>query len=88
MVHSAESSERNAAASQLGGVRSDESRSELVRLLQDSQSDVREGAARSLGMIGDASTRKILETYAAQTRDDGLRHAAMEAMKVLDQAPR
>jgi len=84
MIHSAKPDERRAGASLLGGVRSSASRGELIRLLQDSDGNVRESAARSLGIVGDQTTKTILETYAAQTQDAGLRTAAASAIREID----
>jgi len=84
MIHSDKLDDRRAGASLLGGVRSSSSRGELIRLLQDSDGNVRESAARSLGMVGDQTTKKILETYAAQTQDAGLRKAAAAAIQEID----
>lgn len=84
MIHSDKLDDRRAGASLLGGVRSSASRGELIRLLQDSDGNVRESAARSLGMVGDQTTKKILETYAAQTQDPGLRKAAAAAIQEID----
>jgi hypothetical protein len=47
---------------------------------------VKEAAVRSLGFVGDPTTRKILDTYAAQAADPFLQKAA--AIRDLDQGPR
>lgn len=88
MAQSPDVRERIAGANLLGGVRTPASRGELLRLLGDADSDARETAARSLGRVGDPTSRKILETYAAQTHDEGLRKAATAAILELDRAPR
>jgi len=84
MIHSDKLDDRRAGANLLGGIRSSASRAELIRLLQDSDGNVRESAARSLGIVGDQTTKKILETYAAQTEDAGLRKAAAAAIREID----
>jgi hypothetical protein len=85
LVQSTNVADRHAGANLLGGVRSPAARGELIRLLQDSDSDIREMAAQSLGRVGDQSTKKILESYAAQTTDVKLQKAAAEAIRQLDQ---
>jgi hypothetical protein len=84
LVHSDNSKERTAGVTLLGGVRSESSRGELIRLLEDSDPGVRQGAARSLGMVGDQTSRRVLESYAVQTGDPGLQKAAAAALQELD----
>jgi hypothetical protein len=57
-------------------------------LTQDPDAAVKMVAARSLGLVGDPSTRKLLEPLAAQTADPGLQKAAQSAIKELDRGPR
>ena len=88
MVRSTVAEDRRAGAGLLGGVSTPASRGELVRLLEDSDASVQQAAIRSLGLVGDATSRKLLEPYAAQTANPWLQKAAAAALKDLDQAPR
>jgi hypothetical protein len=88
LTRSTDATERMAGVHLLGGVRSDTSRDELVRLLNDRDSDVRVAAARSLGLVGDSSARKVLEACVAQSEDSNLQEAAASALKDFDQVPR
>lgn len=89
LVRSEKPDERRGGAGLLGGTPTPAARVELARLLAaDTDSTVRQVAARSLGLIGDASSRKLLETYAAQTTDVWLQKAAAAAIKDYDATPR
>ena len=74
ILRSEKSYERKGAVSLLGGVNSTESRGILQETaLSDSDVRVREGAVRSLGYVGDASTVSFLENYpVAGTLPEGL----------------
>jgi HEAT repeat protein len=89
LARSEKGEERRAGAGLLGGVATTASRLELERMLtQDPDPAVKMVAARSLGLVGDPSTRKLLEPLAAQTADPGLQKAAQSAIKELDRGPR
>jgi hypothetical protein len=81
--------ERRAGAGLLGGVATPASRIELLRILsEDPDSGVKGVAIRSLSYVGDPSTRKALEPWAAQTADTSLQKAAAAAIQTLDKGPR
>lgn len=88
-VRSEKPEERRAGAGLLGGVPTPGARLELERMLtQDSDLSVKMVAARSLGLVGDPSSRKLLEPYAADDKNAGLQKAATAAIKELDRGPR
>lgn len=67
LLRSPEAREREGGAALLGGHRTEASRVELRRILeQDPSREVRAVAARSLGTIGDPATRNYLEQYLAR----------------------
>lgn len=81
--------ERRAGAGLLGGVPGPGSRIELLRILaEDPETKVKIVAMRSLSYVGDPATRKVLEPYAAQTKDGALQKAAAAAIAELDKGPR
>ncbi|HUR39032.1 MAG TPA: HEAT repeat domain-containing protein, partial [Planctomycetota bacterium] len=81
--------ERRAGAALLGGVSSPGSRIELLRMLaEDSDTNVKVVAIRSLSYVGDPATRKVLQPYAAQTADASIRKAAEAAIAELEKGPR
>jgi hypothetical protein len=81
--------ERRAGAGLLGGISSPGSRLELLRVLaEDPDTSVKVVAMRSLSYVGDPATRKVLEPYAAQTKDGALQKAAAAAIAELDKGPR
>lgn len=88
LVRSTSAEERRGGAGLLGGVPTPASRVELMRLLEDPDASVKHVAVRSLGMVGDQTTRKLLEPYAAQTADPWLQKLAVSAIQELDQATR
>jgi HEAT repeat protein len=89
LVHSNIAAERRAGAGLLGGVATPASRLELERMLtQDSDGLVKLAAVRSLGLVGDPSSRRLLEPLAADGKDPALQHAAAAAIKQLDQTPK
>ena len=88
-LRSEKTEERRAGAGLLGGVATPASRLELERMLtQDSDLGVKLVVIRSLGLVGDPSTRKLLEPLAAQSADKGLQKAAAAAIKELDRPGR
>ena len=91
LCRSGNEEDRKAGAGLLGGLRSDVSRGELRRLVEeDKELGVRASAVRSLGHVGDPATRNYLERLltSPQTplsgRDVGrLREAIADALNEL-----
>ncbi len=89
LTRSEKPDDRKAGAALLAGMPAAGSRLELTRLLtQDPDPGVKAVAIRSLGSVGDPSTRLLLESYATQTSDDRLRKAAAAALQDIDKGPR
>ena len=88
LVRSDNVDDRRGGAGLLGGLATSASRVELTRLLADPDNSVKYVAVRSLGLVGDQTTRKLLEPYAAQSADPSLRKLAAAAIKDLEQSPR
>jgi hypothetical protein len=97
MCRSGKPEDRKAAAGLLGGLKTEASRIELRRLVdEDKDSGVRTAAVLSLGHVGDPSTRTYLERLWASPESHGksgqeiarLRDAIASALKELEPGPR